>query len=193
MTTRILAVLGLIALTATVSHARPKFSVQGIFGVNGEAEAEIGNFDSKEDIDSNLGLAATVEWKINRKSPLRVGLRLAYQSIDVEDNAGDSSTSATDIGAWGRYIFLPGKFELFGAAGVSYSLLDFDPEGSGGDAEGAGFNILAGAGATFPVNKRMRVIGGIYFSRHSGTLEGDNDVEVDVVMQQVQLMAGVTF
>lgn len=190
---RILAVLGLIALTATVSHARPKFSVQGIFGLNGEAEVEAGNATLTEDIDSDLGLAGTVEFKVSRKSPLRIGVRLAYQSISVDTNAGDSTTTATDIGAWGRYIFLPGKLELFGAAGLAYSLLDFDADGTAADAEGSGFNLLIGAGATFPVSKRMRLIGGLYYSRHQGTLEGDNNAEADLTASQVQIMAGVTF
>lgn len=190
---RILAVIGLIALTATVSHARPKFSVQGIFGLNGETEAEAGNVTNSEDIDSNLGLAGTVEFKLNRKSPLRVGVRLAYQNINVDANSVESTTTATDIGAWGRYIFLPGKLELFGAAGIAYSMLDVDVDGTAADADGSGFNFLVGAGATFPVSKRMRLIGGLYYSRHQGTLEGDNDFEVDLTASQVQIMAGVTF
>lgn len=193
MTTRLLAALGLIALTATVSHARPKFSVQAIYGINGESELENDAGDVKEDIDGNLGIAGTVEWKISRKSPLRVGLRLAYQNIEVDANGFDSTSTAADIGAWGRYIFLPGKLELFGAAGLAYSFLTFDPEGTGGDAEGTGFNLLVGAGGTFPVSKRMRVIAGLYYSRHQGTLEGDNNTEADATASQVQFMGGVTF
>lgn len=197
MMSRILTLLGVLALTATIAEAKPKFSVQGIYGLTGTAETEAGGFSNDEDIDTNIGIMGTVEFQLSRKSPFRLGVRLAYQSTSVEGDAANNTTdndlSAADAGVWARYILVPGRLVVYGAGSLSISSLSVDPEGTAGDADGTGFNILIGGGASYPVSRTMRVTAGIYFSRHQGTLEGNGNLEVDVALNQVQLAAGVAF
>lgn len=194
MIPRILTLLGVLALTATIAEARPKFSVQGMYGLTGTATAEVGTTDAEEDIDSNIGIMGTIEFKLSRKSPFRLGARLAYQSTTVENDASqDSDFTAADAAIWARYILVPGRLVVYGAGSLGISSLSFNPEGNAGDAEGQGINFLIGGGASYPVSKGMRITGGLYFSRHQGTLEGDGNLEVDIALNQVQLAVGVAF
>ncbi|MGK0357878.1 MAG: hypothetical protein ACI9U2_000161 [Bradymonadia bacterium] len=194
MIPRILTLLGVLALTATIAEARPKFSLQGLYGLTGTATAEVGTVDSEEDIESNIGIMGTIEFKLNRKSPFRLGARLGYQTTNIENDAKvETDFTAADAGVWARYILVPGRLVVYGAGSLAISALSIDPEGAGGDADGTGFNIMIGGGASYPVTKAMRVTAGLYFSRHQGTLEGDGNVEIDVALNQVQLAFGVAF
>ena len=145
MMSRIFTLLGVLALTATIAEAKPKFSVQGMYGINGTATAEAGGVDSEEDIDSNLGIMGTVEFKLSAKSPFRLGVRLAYQSTEVDADQ-DAAFTAADAGIWARYILVPGRLVVYGAGSLGISSLSFDPEGVGGDADGQGINFMIGGG-----------------------------------------------
>ena len=198
MISRIFTLLGVLALTATIAEAKPKFSVQGIYGVSGSsvAEAKVSNSQEQDaELQSNIGIMGTIEFKLSRKSPFRIGARLAYQGSNVEDNDSKVETdfTAADAGVWARYILVPGRLVVYGAGSLGISALSANPEGPGGDVEGTGFNILIGGGASYPITRAMRITGGVYFSRHQGTLEGDSNLEVDVALNQFQLAVGVAF
>lgn len=193
MTSRILTALGVLALTASYAEARPKFSAQLTYGLSGSAEAEAGGVSGDADLESSIGAMGTVEWQLSRKSPFRLGLRVGYQTLTTDENNVEADYSALDGGIWARYIFVPGRFVVYGAGSLAYSALTADSDGPG-DAEGNGINIMLGAGASFPVAKGMRLTGGLYFSRHQGELDVDNTTgTVDLVIQQVQLAVGVAF
>lgn len=192
MTARILTILGVLALTASYAEARPKFSAQVLYGLNGTGEIDFGSSgDISEDVKSGLGFMGTVEWQLQRKSPFRLGLKLGYSSAEMEDNGGDASV--IDGGIWARYILVPGRFVVYAAGSVGLASLTHDPEGTGSNGEGQGVAILLGGGVSFPVAKGMRVTGGIYLTRHQGELEYDGNVTGDAVLQQLNLAAGVAF
>lgn len=193
MTSRILTLLGVLALTATVAEARPKFSVQGMYGLTGSVEAEAGGFSSEEDDISNIGIMGTIEFQLNRKSPVRIGARLGYQSTEADGDEAKGDFTAADAGIWARYILVPGRLVVYGAGSLGVSALTSNPDGPGGEFEGTGFNVMLGGGASYPVSRAMRVTAGVYYTHHQGTLEGDGNAEVDVSLGQVQLAVGVAF
>lgn len=195
MTSRILTVLGLIALTAGLAEARPKFSAQVLYTASGTGEIDPDSGPTlEEDVESGLGFMGTVEWQLNPKSPFRIGLKLGYTSAELDDNGGDAS--AFDGGVWARYILVPGRFVAYLAGGVGFASMTHNPDGAGPDGEGTGLAVMVGAGASFPVAKGMRLTGGIYLNRHQGELEyetGGVKVTGEAVLQQIQVAFGVAF
>ncbi|MEZ4470667.1 MAG: hypothetical protein R3F60_07695 [bacterium] len=183
-------ILGVLLLTAGVAHAKPSFTVQGQLGFNGTADAD--NSES-EKLESDFGLMGTVEFPLSRQ--LRLGGRLAYEAADGADSK--SAYSSVDAGVWARFVFVPGKFEFFGAGALGLSYITLDPDNSTTDLTGQGFHFLMGAGASYPVSRTARVIGGMYYSHHSGEPEGEvagQTVKVDNgVLSRILLTAGIMF
>jgi hypothetical protein len=184
----------LLLLTTAAQAQRPKFSIQGAFGFNGTIDSEAGGQSNDEDLESDLGLMASIEFQLSKE--FRLGGRLAYNgaSVDVEGSSqSGGDVTALDAGLWARFVFLPGKFEAFGAGGVGFSSLTLNPDGAGSDLEGTGFHFLAGVGASFPVAQGLRATGGLYYMIHNADLEADGGTEVAVSLNRALLMAGVMF
>lgn len=174
-------------LLASAAQARPSFSIQGMLGFNGEADSDKATDTDK--LTSDFGLMGTVEFPISRE--FRLGGRLAYEGATGDDSKTDYSM--LDGGLWARFVFLPGRFEAFAAGGLGLSSITADPD-AGTKLDGTGYHFLLGAGASFPVSRQMRVIGGLYYANHLGDLEGDNNAEVKgFTLSRILFTGGVMF
>ena len=183
-------IMGVLLLTAGIAQAKPSFTVQAQLGFNGTADAD--NTES-EKVENDFGLMGTVEFPLSRQ--LRLGGRLAYQAADGVDSEG--AYSAVDAGLWARFVFVPGKFEAFAAGALGLSYITLDPKNSSDDLTGQGLHFLLGAGASYPISRSARVIGGLYYSHHSGEPEAEvagQTVRVeDGVLSRLLLTGGIMF
>ena len=91
---------------------------------------------------------------------------------------------------------MSGKVNAFAAAGLGGTFATLD-NSTLDDPSGVLFHFIVGLGGTYAVSQGMELVGGLYYERHAGSLEGEtNGVDIEfegAVISRVLLTAGIGF
>lgn len=201
----LLAALALLALPAAAHAQQPSFSVQGVLGFNAElegdkAEVKTAQGSQKQDLDdedleSNLGLLATVDFPVRPK--IRLGARLAYITAEGDDSEADITT--IDIGGYGRYMFAEVGVKPFINLGLGLTHVKAEqdiPNFNEDEFTGFGWHVVAGGGVEAEMGG-FNLIATLNYSRQTASPEGESDgitiTFEDSVINRLLLSAGVAF
>lgn len=139
-----LAVLGLSANAQEADNnggfAKDDLFISGSVGYSSESTGDIKN--NQFEITPRLGYFVSEN--------IAVGLQLGYQSVKDETPTGDTESSTFNVGAFGRYYFMPAsKFSLFGQLGVDYMSTDYDAY------KESGFGVALAPGISYFVSNNF--------------------------------------
>ncbi len=167
----------------------------------------LSNLNENEDIENLWGLGAT--WDTELGSSLYGGA-MGLLTLGQGDDSEGTYTSL-DLGPWLRYRLPVKKIGLDLALGAGLTALLFDDLNAPfGDYTftGIGYYLALGALVSYPIDRNLEIVGGLWFVRQSvGELSDEADIEAggrnlaneieivfeDNIVTRVLFTAGITF